>query len=79
VLFKVDFGDIEILNRHHLEITDVRNALKHNEEIDRSKLASGEAGLLWLEECLRNSAISDEEVDDNGLENDQVDILENIA
>ena len=78
-LFKDDFGDGEILSRHHQEITDVRNALKHNQEINRSKLASGEAGLLWLEECLRTSAIVEDEFEENGLENGQVEALGEVT
>lgn len=75
LLFKDDFGDQTIFEHHIDEVTDVRNSLKHNRDIPDNKLASAEAGLLWLEDCL-NAAIPNEEEDQNGngeehLENEE--------
>lgn len=52
-LFKDDFGDESLLTQHHKAVTEARNAIKHNNELSRSSRALAEAGLLWLEDCLR--------------------------
>jgi hypothetical protein len=52
-LFEDDFGDESLLMQHHKAVTEARNALKHNNELNRSSRALAEAGLLWLEDCLR--------------------------
>jgi hypothetical protein len=79
-LLKQDFGDQNIFDRHFQEVTDVRNSLKHNRDIPDSKLASAEAGLLWLEDCLNAATIVDDEMDENGNgEEIQEEINENDA
>lgn len=54
-LFKSDFGNGEIFERHVKNIVDLRNALKHGREIPNHDMAVGEGGLLWLGECLKNT------------------------
>lgn len=66
VLFQQDFGDPDIFKRHFEEVTTVRNGLKHNQDISDSQLASAEAGLLWLEDCLSTAIIPDEELEEKG-------------
>jgi hypothetical protein len=65
LLFSQDFGKQNKLEHHFQEVTDVRNSLKHNLDIPDNKLASAEAGLLWLEDCLGSAVITEEE-DQNG-------------
>jgi hypothetical protein len=76
LLFKDAFGNVDILSKQHQEVTDARNALKHSREISRSKLASAEAGLLWFEDCLRAVRSVEEEVEENGMEEENEAIRE---
>lgn len=69
-LFEDDFGKLELLLRHHKEVTDCRNAFKHNREVSRSSLALAEAGLIWLEDCLHSALLSEEEMEENGEDED---------
>ncbi|MCW5853843.1 MAG: DUF262 domain-containing protein, partial [Anaerolineae bacterium] len=50
------FGALPTFQERFADVVFVRNALKHNNEKDLNpvNLASAEAGLLWLEECLRH-------------------------
>lgn len=65
-IFKQDFGNQAGFENHFQEVTDVRNSIKHNRDIPDSKLASAEAGLLWLEDCLNAAIIIEEDIDENG-------------
>jgi len=67
LLFKDDFGDEALLIQHHKAVTEARNALKHNNELNRSGRALAEAGLLWLEDCLRAVSFrkAEEQVDES--------------
>jgi len=66
LLFKEDFGKSNIFEHHFQEVIDVRNSLKHNRDIPDNKLASAEAGLLWLEDCLGAAVINESETHENG-------------
>jgi hypothetical protein len=48
------FGNISKFEQHISAVTEARNAFKHNRESSPSGLAAAEAGLLWLEECMRS-------------------------
>jgi len=68
MLFKEDFGKPNNFEHHFQEVIDVRNSLKHNRDIPDNKLASAEAGLLWLEDCLNAAIIAEPENLENGME-----------
>src|SRR5579885_283435 len=70
LLFEDAFGSEPLITQHYKAVTDVRNALKHNNELNRSDKALGEAGLLWLEDCLR--AVNLSEFEEQTDENDRV-------
>lgn len=72
LLFKDAFGDEPLLTQHYKAVTDVRNALKHNNELNRSDKALGEAGLLWLEDCLLAVSSRDSEAEEQADENDEL-------
>ncbi len=68
-LFTDLLGNQDRFKQHHQSVTEVRNALKHNRDLSRSDRAAAEAGLIWLEDCLRewlNQQAEDEEEDENG-------------
>lgn len=60
-LFQDLFGKLEQFNSNYQLVTNARNAIKHNRELSRSELAAAEAGLVWLEECLRKYEQNDDE------------------
>ncbi len=70
VLFRDVFGDDANLTKHGKAVTDARNALKHNNELSRSDLALAEAGLVWLEECLRAAPSGEAEGDEQNDDED---------
>lgn len=58
-LFQDIFGKLETFQNYYRLVTDARNAIKHNRELSRSELAASEAGLLWLEECLKRKEVTE--------------------
>lgn len=52
-LFNDVFGDLGRLEQSMKAVTAARNAFAHNNELSRAELALAEAGLLWIEDCLR--------------------------
>lgn len=65
--FQDVFGNEPRFEQHHKAVTEARNALKHNRELSRSDRASAEAGLVWLEDCLRalETAEAEEELEED--------------
>lgn len=47
------FGEGKSFDQHIAAVTTARNAFAHNNPIGKSDLLSAEAGLIWVEECLR--------------------------
>lgn len=64
-LFEDIFGDASKLEHEYASITDARNRLAHNGQITPVVRAAAEAGLLWVEACLRrfNASVPQEEFD----------------
>ncbi len=63
-LFREDFGKEDAFEQYSNFVINVRNLLKHGNEPGSVDLASAEAGLQWIEECLERAALeegSDEE------------------
>lgn len=63
-LFSEDFGEGTSFEQHVVAITKVRNDFAHNNPTSKSNLLTAEAGLIWVEECLRTldqSQIAEEE------------------
>jgi len=75
-LFQQDFGDLDNFKDHFEEVTRVRNNLKHNQDIPDNQLASAEAGLLWLEDCLNAAIIEEAELEENGNGNGKTEEIE---
>jgi len=66
-LFEDVFGKVAnqaIFDQHIRAVTTARNGLKHNNELNRSELASAEAGLVWFEECLHRFELTRATSDD---------------
>jgi len=59
-LFKDVFGKDNLLETYRKFVIDARNKFKHGNTPNNIDLASAEAGLLWLEECL-NAVLMEEE------------------
>lgn len=72
-LFEEVFGKETVLDQHLRAVTDARNAFKHNREQNPTELALAEAGLLWLEDCLRFLRASDDTSVDDELVDDEAD------
>ncbi len=61
VLFQDVFGKEATLDQYAHFATSARNTLKHGNDLSNVDLASAEAGLLWLEECLSHVKIETED------------------
>ena len=66
--FQGEFGSSQVFEGHMKNITELRNALKHGRDVANHDLASGEGGLLWLEQCLSQFALENQndETEENG-------------
>lgn len=63
-LFQDIFGEESSrLDQNYQAVTAARNALKHNDPLNRSEIAAAEAGLVWLEDCLR--VFSEQEMEEH--------------
>jgi hypothetical protein len=60
-LFSDTFGEGKSFDQHIAAVTTARNAFAHNNYIGKADLLSAEAGLVWIEECLRQLAQSETE------------------
>lgn len=73
-LFSDVFGEGKSFDQHIAAVTTARNAFAHNNSIGKSDLLSAEAGLVWVEECLRrleqnqSAEIENEDVDESETE-----------
>lgn len=67
-LFSDIFGEGRSFDQHIAAVTTARNAFAHNNPIGKSDLLSAEAGLLWIEECLRRLA----QLETDDMEDDEV-------
>lgn len=68
-LFSDIFGEGASFDQHIAAVTSARNAFAHNNPIGKADLLSAEAGLIWVEECLRTLEQSQaEELEDEGEE-----------
>ena len=56
-LFEDVFGNLEEFDRHFQAVTQARNALAHNREMNRVERASAEAGMMWLEDCFSAASL----------------------
>jgi hypothetical protein len=65
--FKDIFGGQQQLDTYQRFVVNARNKLKHSNEIEEVDLASAEAGLLWLEECLGQIEVEEDESEETGL------------
>lgn len=68
VLFQDVFGKETSLEQYSGFAVNARNAIKHGNDLSNIALASAEAGLLWLEECLHNVATVEEESEEEMVE-----------
>lgn len=66
LLFQDVFGKEELLDQYSGFVINARNKIKHNNELSNVELASAEAGLQWVEECLEK-VIQEEESEDEAL------------
>jgi hypothetical protein len=57
-LFSDIFGEGTSFDQYIAAVTTARNAFAHNNPIGKADLLSAEAGLIWVEECLRKLAQS---------------------
>lgn len=73
-LFTDIFGTQDIFEQYNSKVTAARNAFKHNNELSKSDLVSAEAGLIWLEECLKKWTVSD--MDEDATDEDVIDDAE---
>jgi len=64
IIFQDVFGKENLLEQYSNFAINARNAIKHGNELTHIDLASAEAGLLWLEECLSNVAVGEESEDE---------------
>jgi hypothetical protein len=55
-LFSDTFGEGTSFDQYIKAVTTARNAFAHNNTITKADLLSAEAGLVWIEECLRSLA-----------------------
>lgn len=63
--FEDVFGKPDKFEHHYRMVIEARNALAHNRPLNRVDRASAEAGLAWLEDCLRHlDAIEEDDEDD---------------
>jgi hypothetical protein len=65
-IFDDVFGSERAFDQHVRAVTEARNAIKHNRSLSGADMASAEAGLLWLEDCLRhaNELLEEEDVEE---------------
>ncbi len=54
-LFSNIFGTEERFDSEFARITAARNGLKHNRDLNASEKASAEAGLIWVESCIKKA------------------------
>lgn len=59
-LFADLFGKGDGFEQHIRAVTSLRNSVAHNNALSRSDLLLGQAGLAWIEDCLRNVDQSEE-------------------
>lgn len=64
-MFSDTFGGGKSFDQHIAAVTTARNAFAHNNHIGKADLLSAEAGLIWVEECLRRLALSETEETEN--------------
>lgn len=64
VLFQDVFGKETKLEQYSYFVLNARNKIKHGNALSELELASAEAGLLWLEECLRMVKLEEETEDE---------------
>ena len=60
VLFQDVFGKEALLDQYSSFAVSARNAIKHGNDLSNVDLASADAGLLWLEECLHRVKVTEE-------------------
>lgn len=65
VLFSDTFGEGKSFDQHIAAVTTARNAFAHNNPIGKADLLSAEAGLIWVEDCLRALAEREEPEDED--------------
>ncbi len=64
-LFEDVLGKQDTFSQHQRSVTEARNALAHNRPLGDIERASAEAGLLWIEACMRRvKPIGIEDVDE---------------
>lgn len=71
-LFQEEFGGGPSFDQHVTAITTIRNAFAHNNPLAPSDLLLGEAGLLWMEECLDHIRLDSFDVDSEDEESDEM-------
>jgi hypothetical protein len=57
-LFRADFGDEVRFEQAFRSVVVARNAIKHNNELSRADRATAEAGLIWIEDCVKTALVS---------------------
>ena len=64
-LFEDVLGKQDTFSQHQRSVTEARNALAHNRPLGDVERASAEAGLLWIEACMRRvKPVGTEEADE---------------
>lgn len=71
--FQGDFGNLQVFEGQIKNVTELRNAVKHARDVADHDLAVGEGGLLWLEQCLEQFNLQEDEIDEdeNGQDEDE--------
>jgi hypothetical protein len=64
ILYQDVFGKEANLDQYSSFAVSARNAIKHGNDLSNVDLASADAGLLWLEECLQKVKVEDESEED---------------
>ncbi|MFL5627789.1 MAG: hypothetical protein ACJ788_19590, partial [Ktedonobacteraceae bacterium] len=64
ILFQDVFGKEALLDQYSNFAVSARNAIKHGNDLSNVDLASAEAGLLWLEECLHKVKVEEESAEE---------------
>lgn len=73
-LFRDIFGEGTSFEQHIKAVTTARNAFAHNNTIAKADLFSAEAGLIWLEECLRQVQVREADLEPDDLDDDTDDV-----
>lgn len=64
--FQDDFGkDPAPFEQYSSSVINARNSIKHGNDLSNVDLASAEAGLLWLEECLHKAEVEEASEDES--------------